>query len=160
MRRGDRLPTLTRAVLLKTMPFGLTEDLADGVDRARDVGGARLVTLFSVIWLGSIWLNVTDSLPATSKVFQLMTALDVVWLMTVFVGRPATLPGLSCQMKALPCVTVPLVGAARACGGALSPAAATAASTARAPETPDFPRRRAHSLATVQHALLAFHITV
>ena len=24
MRRGDRLPTLTRAVLLKTMPFGLT----------------------------------------------------------------------------------------------------------------------------------------
>ena len=97
------------------------------------------MTLFSVIWLGSIWLNVTDSLPATSKVFQLMTALDVVWLMTVFVGRPATLPGLSCQMKALPCVTVPLVGAARACGArALSPAAATAASTARAPETPDF----------------------
>ena len=106
---ATRLPTLTRAVLLKTMPFGLTrKTFADGVDRARDVGGARLVTLFSVIWLGSIWLNVTDSLPATSKVFQLMTALDVVWLMTVFVGRPATLPGLSCQMKALPCVTVPL----------------------------------------------------
>ena len=119
------------------------------------------MTLFSVIWLGSIWLNVTDSLAVTSKVFQLMTALDVVWLMTVFLGWPATLPGLSCQMKALPCVTVPLVGAAGACGArALSPAAATAASTARAPETPDFPRRRAHSLATVQHALLAFHITV
>ena len=76
-------------------------------------------------------------------------------------GPAGDVAGLSCQMKALPCVTVPLVGAARACGArALSPAAATAASTARAPETPDFPRRRAHSLATVQHALLAFHITV
>ena len=159
MRRGDQAAHVDpRGVVENDAVRVDQENLADGVDRARDVGGARLVTLFSVIWLGSIWLNVTDSLAVTSKVFQLMTALDVVWLMTVFwAGRRR------CR------IVLPDEGAAvrdRAVGGRGQAWRQGAQSGGRdggqhraGAGDAGFPRRRAHSLATVQHALLAFHIT-